>query len=63
MSNDGISFCGRTVNPGEVMDDDWNPEEHKEVVCERCLKEWWIPVLKRRTQPHKATSEPIEAAM
>lgn len=34
------AFCGRPVSFGEVMPPDWDPEDHIEEVCPKCLA-WW----------------------
>lgn len=40
METSDRGYCSRDITPGRIMPEDWNPEEHPEVMCSKCL-EWW----------------------
>ena len=45
METEESGFCGRDLTPGKVMPEDWNPEEHQDVMCSKCLG--WYRILNK----------------
>lgn len=50
MQTDITALCGRQVTAGKIMESDWNPEEHKENVCKKCL-EWYRIIARNPPKP------------
>ena len=40
METENLGHCGRDIGPGKIMPEDWDPEDHQDIMCKKCL-EWW----------------------